>query len=65
MRMPSRSATTEELPVAMLPKGPAWIRAGVCSNVCNRLGLIASRSRTAMAPAALRSSAVTGRPAYV
>ena len=56
---------TEELPVAILPKGPAWTRAGVCSRVCSRLGLIASLIMTVIAPAALRSSALIGAPAYV
>ena len=46
----------------MLPNGPAWMIAGVPSRVCTRLGLMASRSSTAIAPAACRSSAVTGRP---
>jgi hypothetical protein len=35
---------------------------GVFSNVCNRLGLIASRMMTAIEPAALNCSAVTGWP---
>ena len=43
IRMPTWSATTEELPVAMLPNGPACTRTGPCSSVCRRLGLTASR----------------------
>ena len=34
-----RSASTEELPVAMLPKGPACTSAGVPSSVWSRFGL--------------------------
>src|SRR5215208_7168854 len=60
--MPIRSATIEELPVAMLPKGPACTRAGVFSSVCIRFGFMASFMITAMEPAALRSSAVMGFP---
>ena len=63
--MPIRSATTEELPWAMLPKGPAWTRTGVFSSVCSRFGLMASRMITVIAPAALSCSAVTGSPAAV
>ena len=59
-RIPILSATMEELPVAMLPKGPAWTSTGVFSSVCIRFGFIASFSITAMAPAAFRSSAVIG-----
>ena len=58
--MPMRSATSEELPWAMLANGPQCIRHGWPSSVWIRLGLIASLSRTAIAPAAWRSSAVTG-----
>ena len=60
--IPIRSATTDELPWAMLPKGPACTSTGVFSSVCSRLGLMASRMITVMAPAALSSSAVTGSP---
>ena len=63
--IPIRSATTDELPWAMLPKGPACTRTGVFSSVCSRLGLMASRMMTVMAPAALSSSAVTGSPPAV
>ena len=63
MRMPTRSATTDELPWAMLPNGPACTSTGVFSIVCSRLGLMASRSITAMAPADRSCSAVTGSPA--
>ena len=65
MRVPMRSATTLELPVAMLPNGPACTSAGVPASVCSRLGLIASRRITAIAPAALSCSAVTGSPSTV
>ena len=57
-----RSATTDELPCAMLPNGPACTRTGVFSSVCIRLGFSASRMITAMAPAPPISSAVTGVP---
>ena len=57
-----RSATTDELPCAMLPNGPACTRTGVFSSVCIRLGFNASRMITAMAPAPPISSAVTGVP---
>ena len=63
--IPIRSATTDELPWAMLPKGPACTSTGVFSSVCSRLGLMASRMMTVMAPAALSSSAVTGSPPAV
>ena len=35
-------------------KGPPWMKAGVPSSVCTRLGLMASLSRAAMAPSALK-----------
>ena len=41
--MPIRSASTEELPCAMLPNGPACTSTGVFSRVCSRFGLSASR----------------------
>src|SRR5512132_4252937 len=63
--MPIRSATTEELPWAMLPNGPVWTSAGVFSIVCIRFGLIASLRITAIAPAVLSSSAVIGSPSVV
>ncbi len=63
--MPIRSATTDELPCAMLPNGPACTSTGVFSSVCSRFGLIASRMITVIAPAALSCSAVTGSPAEV
>ena len=37
------SATTDELPWAMLANGPAWTKAGPPSSVWTRLGFIASR----------------------
>ena len=61
--MPMRSATTDELPWAMLPNGPACTSTGVFSSVWSRFGLMASRMITVMAPAARSSSAVTGSPA--
>ncbi len=63
--MPIRSATTEEFPVAMLPNGPVCTSTGVFSSVCSRFGLIASRRITAIDPAPLSCSAVTGSPAEV
>ncbi len=63
--MPMRSATTLELPCAMLPNGPACTKTGVFSSVCSRFGLSASRIITAAAPAACSCSAVTGSPALV
>ena len=63
MWMPIWSATIDELPVAMLPNGPQWTRAGVPSRVCIRLGLMASLRMTVIEPATPRSSAVTGVPA--
>ena len=41
----------ELLPCAMFPNGPAWMKAGVFSIVWSSVGLNASRSSTAMAPA--------------
>ena len=52
----------ELFPCAMFANGPAWTSAGWPSIVCTRLGLIASLSRTVIAPAMSRSSAVTGAP---
>ena len=49
----------------MLANGPACTKAGPPSSVWSRLGLIASRISTVMAPATLRSSSVTGRPSRV
>ena len=37
--MPIRSATTDELPWAMLPNGPAWTSTGVFSSVCMQVRL--------------------------
>ena len=59
---PIRSATSDELPCAMFANGPACIRQGWPSSVWIRFGLSASLRSTAMAPAAPRSSAVTGLP---
>src|SRR5450756_1700978 len=58
----SRSARIELLPWAMFANGPQWTKAAPPSSVWSRFGLRASRSRTAMAPATRRSSAVTGAP---
>ncbi len=49
----------------MLANGPVCIRQGWPSSVWIRFGLIASLSSTVIAPAAFRSSAVTGSPARV
>ena len=57
-----RSATSELLPWAMFANGPQCIRHGWPSSVWIRLGLSASLSSTAIAPAAPRSSAVIGAP---
>ena len=46
----------------MFANGPQWTNAGWPSSVCTRFGLIASFRTTAIAPAALMSSAVTGSP---
>src|ERR1035437_7918793 len=48
-----RSARTEFLPWAMFANGPQWTKAGPPSRVWSRLGLIASSSRTVIAPATL------------
>ncbi len=64
-RMPIWSAKTEELPVAMLPNGPACTSTGVPSKVCNRFGLTASRRIAAIAPTPPMSLVVTGSPAGV
>ncbi len=58
--MPIRSARIELLPWAILANGPAWTSAGVFSSVWKRLGLMASFISTVIAPAAFKSSAVTG-----
>ena len=63
--IPSRSAISDELPWAMFANGPACIRHGWPSSVWIRFGLIASLSSTVIAPAASRSSAVTGSPSRV
>ena len=48
-------ASTELQPCAILAKGPPWMKAGVPSSVCTRLGAIASFNSAAMAPWALSS----------
>ena len=50
----------EFVPWAILAKGPPWIMAGFPSIVCTRLGFMASLSKAAIAPLALRSRAYTG-----
>ncbi len=60
-----RSPTTDELPWAMLPNGPACTITGVFSSVCSRFGVSASRMITAIEPAPLSCSAVTGSPSGV
>ena len=57
----ARVAITELQPWAMFANGPPWMKAGVCSSVCTRLGATASRRSTAIAPSACRSRAVTSR----
>ena len=42
-------------PCAMLAKGPPWMKAGVPSNVCTKLGCSASCNNTAMALATPKS----------
>mmetsp|Transcript_2029 Transcript_2029/g.7063 ORF Transcript_2029/g.7063 Transcript_2029/m.7063 type:complete len:359 (+) Transcript_2029:534-1610(+) len=59
----SWSATMDELPWAMLAKGPACTNTGVCSTVCMSVGMMASFMSTVSAPPQPRSSAVTGSPA--
>ena len=56
---------SELFPCAMFANGPQCRSAGCPSSVCTRFGLIASFSSTVIAPAALRSSAVTGSPSRV
>mmetsp|Transcript_13691 Transcript_13691/g.43246 ORF Transcript_13691/g.43246 Transcript_13691/m.43246 type:complete len:258 (+) Transcript_13691:1096-1869(+) len=58
----TRSATTLELPWAMLAKGPQWTRTGVPSRVCIRVGMRASFKSTVSAPVTPRSSQVTSAP---
>ena len=57
-----RVAMAELQPWAMLAKGPPWMKAGLFSRVCTRLGCSASRSSAVIAPWACRSAAVTGLP---
>src|SRR5260370_14003440 len=47
-------------PWAIFAKGPPWMKAGLFSSVCTRFGAIASFSKAAIDPAALRSTARTG-----
>mmetsp|Transcript_87742 Transcript_87742/g.175513 ORF Transcript_87742/g.175513 Transcript_87742/m.175513 type:complete len:215 (-) Transcript_87742:628-1272(-) len=53
----------DELPCAMLAKGPACTSTGVRSTVCMRVGMMASFIKTVSAPPMPRSSAVTVSPA--
>mmetsp|Transcript_5438 Transcript_5438/g.22536 ORF Transcript_5438/g.22536 Transcript_5438/m.22536 type:complete len:657 (+) Transcript_5438:826-2796(+) len=62
-RSASLSATTDELPCAMLANGPQCTRTGVPSSVCMSVGMSASLSKTLIAPVAPRSSTVTKSPA--
>mmetsp|Transcript_10087 Transcript_10087/g.42921 ORF Transcript_10087/g.42921 Transcript_10087/m.42921 type:complete len:393 (+) Transcript_10087:1070-2248(+) len=62
MLRPISSAMTLELPDAMFAKGPACTNTGVPSNVCIRVGLMASFISVVSAPVIPRSSAVTGLP---
>jgi hypothetical protein len=50
----------ELLPWAMLAKGPQCTKAGLPASVCIKLGMMASLSRTVIAPATFKSSAVMG-----
>ena len=61
---PIRSAMIELLPCAMFAKGPACTKTGVFSIVWSSVGLMASRSSTAMAPAVPSCSAVTAWPSW-
>mmetsp|Transcript_8433 Transcript_8433/g.13989 ORF Transcript_8433/g.13989 Transcript_8433/m.13989 type:complete len:243 (-) Transcript_8433:434-1162(-) len=61
----SWSATTEELPWAMLANGPACTNTGVCSTVCMAVGARASFISTHKAPPTPRSSVVIGSPALL
>mmetsp|Transcript_25213 Transcript_25213/g.62247 ORF Transcript_25213/g.62247 Transcript_25213/m.62247 type:complete len:285 (-) Transcript_25213:875-1729(-) len=56
------SAMMDELPDAMLAKGPACTSTGVPSTVCSSVGFRASRISATSAPVMPRSSAVTGTP---
>mmetsp|Transcript_13594 Transcript_13594/g.53643 ORF Transcript_13594/g.53643 Transcript_13594/m.53643 type:complete len:463 (-) Transcript_13594:359-1747(-) len=59
---PIWSAMMDELPDAMLAKGPACTSTGVPSRVCISVGLMASFMSATSAPVIPRSSAVTGSP---
>ncbi len=59
---PTKSAMIELFPWAMLANGPACTKTGVFSVVWSSVGLMASRSSTAIAPAVLRASALTVCP---
>ena len=50
------------VPWAMLANGNPWTNTGSPSRVWTRVGLMASFSRTIMAPTHLRSATVTGLP---
>lgn len=58
----SSSATIEEFPWAIFAKGPGWIKTGFDSNVCIKVGMIASFIKTVNAPPTPKSSAVTASP---
>mmetsp|Transcript_5874 Transcript_5874/g.18677 ORF Transcript_5874/g.18677 Transcript_5874/m.18677 type:complete len:407 (+) Transcript_5874:455-1675(+) len=59
---PVLSAMTEELPCAMFANGPPCTSTGVASSVCIIVGMRASLSSTASAPAQPKSSTVTTAP---
>src|SRR3972149_5205133 len=61
---PTWSARTEELPWAMLPKGPVWTKTGPCSSVCSRFGLCAARRRAGKGAPGLGAAGLEhpGRP---
>jgi hypothetical protein len=61
----SWSAMMDELPCAMLAKGPACTKTGVCSTVCMHVGMMASFMSTHSAQPTPRSSAVMGSPALL
>ena len=50
-------AITELQPWAMLANGPPWMKAGLFSSVCTRLGLMASFSSTAIGAVRLEVAA--------
>ena len=59
---PTLSATSELLPWAMFANGPQCMKQAWPSSVWIRFGFSVSLRITVIAPAAFRSSAVTGSP---